>query len=212
MIYSEEVLDRKTGELISVSKGDWITLNELAELRGVGPRKARCILRRLDFLHLTTGRGDHARHKLAPWAEAAGMGRTNRMTIGQFSFVVVSPEGREWIDERWADALRAHQAEETAEATAAGERFEAFKTDRGREGMTTPEAVAWLAYFEPGLSQSGIASVLDVSQQLVSKHLSSAERRRTSLRRSIEVEPPVKTRWPPRGLNSAINDDPEQCE
>ncbi|CAO4182674.1 hypothetical protein [Methylorubrum populi] len=50
MLYSEEVLDRRTGELVKVNQGEWITVTELAGLYGVGPRKARSVLRKMEFL------------------------------------------------------------------------------------------------------------------------------------------------------------------
>ncbi|MBB4171594.1 hypothetical protein [Rhizobium sp. BK538] len=65
MIYVEEILDRKTGELVSVDKGDWITITELATLLGLGRRQATTVLRHLDFLQIE-GVGRESRHRSPP--------------------------------------------------------------------------------------------------------------------------------------------------
>ncbi|AWN41977.1 hypothetical protein [Methylobacterium durans] len=63
MIYTEHVLDRRTGELTELSTGDWITITELGELKGVTARRVRTILREMDFLYVSGGRA-HNRHRL----------------------------------------------------------------------------------------------------------------------------------------------------
>lgn len=121
MIYSEEVLDRRTGELVTISKGEWITVSELGVQYGVGPRKARCVLRKMEFLGIE-GVRDHARHRIQAWAVERGYGRKNKAKAGaRIPFDVISPEGREWIAARWSQAL------EAVEAAASGSRIEAAR-------------------------------------------------------------------------------------
>ena len=127
MIYHEEVIDRRTGELITVSKGDWISINELAEVYGVGSRKARCVLREMDFLGIE-GANDHGRHRIQEWAVALGYGRRNTTKLGRkYPFDVISPEGRAWIEAGWSSALAtveaAYTGPEVARARAALEHF-----------------------------------------------------------------------------------------
>jgi ribosomal protein S25 len=50
MNYTAETLDRATGELKEVSLGNWITVTELGERYGVGPKQVRTILHHMGLL------------------------------------------------------------------------------------------------------------------------------------------------------------------
>ncbi|WP_242218935.1 hypothetical protein [Shinella zoogloeoides] len=172
MIYVEEMLDRKTGELVSVDKGDWITITELATLFGLGRRRATTVLRHLDFLQVEGG-GRDSRHRIADWVVQRGWGKRLHRKTDKFPFDVVGPEAVQWIKERWQGAVTAIERETfsgpVAEAKAALADFEAAY---GRKEMTVQMKLCWLADFLPGLTQEQIGSVLDVTQQLVSRFIS----------------------------------------
>jgi hypothetical protein len=108
MHYTEEMLDRTTGELVTIDKGDWITVTELGGRYGVTRIKVRAVLRQMGFLYVTGGQA-HNRHRLTPQAIEAGHGKHIPAKAGKRMnpFDVISPEGQRWIGERWADALAA---------------------------------------------------------------------------------------------------------
>lgn len=167
MEYVEEVLDRQTGTLKTVSQGEWNTITEIGEFHGVGPRKARSILRQMGVLQIET-RGRVSRHRLCRWMVDQAWGRRIEKK-GTVPFDVIGPEGQRWIAEKWAESLE--KLEETSlsahvrKASVALERFKAHRS--GPFG--TQMAVSWLADHFPDLSQSEVAALLDVSQQLVSR-------------------------------------------
>lgn len=181
MLYSEEVLDRRTGELITINRGEWITVTELAGLYGVGPRKARSVLRKMEFLGIEGSR-DHARHRLQPWAVECGYGRRLKTMSGSnVPFDVISPEGREWIAARWSSALGAvDEAASGARLDAARTALSAFQESRGRQAMPVHEAVCWLLDHDRdgSLSHTDIAAILDVTQQLVSRYVAKRDHER----------------------------------
>lgn len=179
MEYTKQVLDRSTGELVTVSTGDWRTITEVAETHGIGARKFRVVLRRLDFLQLEYV-GKEWRHRLAPWVTDQGWGKRLRRNLGERStpFDVVSPEAQEWIGQRLASVLAEMEAEVSPEIEAAVAALDDFRTARneyraklkdGKE-MSVEEMVRWLSDFFPKLSQPEIAIALHVSQQLVSRY------------------------------------------
>ncbi|WP_203423080.1 hypothetical protein [Sinorhizobium sp. BG8] len=171
MIYITEILDRKTGELVSVDQGDWITITELGQLFSLGRRQTTTVLRQLDFLQVEGG-GRNSRHRIADWVVAKGWGKRLHRKFDKFPFDVISPDAVEWIKERWAGAVAAIEREThsgpVAEAKAA---LADFKLMHGRREMTVQMMVCWLADFFPDLTQQHMASALDVSQQLVSRFL-----------------------------------------
>lgn len=167
MEYFEEVLDRKTGELVRISKGEWITITELATSFGVGPRKARAILREMGVLQIED-RGGHCRQRLTRWVVQRGWGK-HLQPKGRYPFDVIGPEAQQWIAERWVetvDKLRALTLEgESGRAASALRQFKAGRL----HPMRTQQEICWLIDHFPALSQSEIASIVEVSQQLVSK-------------------------------------------
>lgn len=211
MIYTEEILDRSTGELITVSKGDWITITELAGLYEIGPRKARSVLRHMNFLGLMGGR-DHVRHRIEPWAVEAGFGRRNKPKAGAgIPFDVISPEGRDWIEARWSRALADVEAEAQGSHREAA-RLALIEFQEGRlhqRPLAVHEAVSWFLHHFPDLTHTDMASNLDVSQQLVSRYVAEriAERQRQEARKNAEVPNLGKIKM--RGLNFDQDDEPD---
>lgn len=176
--YTEEILDRITGELVSIDKGQWITIAELAELFGVGRRQATTILREMNFLQVE-GSGKDCRHRISPWVSARGWGRTNRRKSDKYPFDVISPEAVDWIMKEWPRAEEAvrRRTEElpVAEASAA---LEHFKTSRGRHNMTVLQQAYWLADHFPSLTHRQIADALKVTRQLIDKFLKARHEQR----------------------------------
>lgn len=173
MIFSQEVLDRKTGELVSVDQGDWITIAELGQFFGLGRRQTTTILRHLDFLQIEGG-GRNSRHRIADWVEAKGWGKRLHRKTDKFPFDVIAPPAVEWIRERWPNAVAAIERETfsgpVVEAKAA---LADFQAACGRKEMTVQMMVYWLVDFFPDLTQQQMAGVLDVSQQVVSRFMAA---------------------------------------
>jgi hypothetical protein len=147
MHYVEEILDRATGEMVTVSKGNWITITELGERYGVGQREVRTILRRLGVL-VVEGTSSHQRHRLAPWVVRQGGGKRIEKR-GTYPFDVLSPEMQEWIDQRWSTTLRAITDEATAPSLAAREALASFNNSRLRGPLTVQQGWAGLPTTSP---------------------------------------------------------------
>ena len=173
MEYIDTVLDRKTGELITVGTGDWITVTELGDRHSVSRVKIRAILRKMDFLYVAGGSA-HNRHRLMPWVIAQGLGKhIPAKRKGQYPFDVIGPEGQAWIAERWSDTITAIQAEEGKTGVAdAREALRVFKDDRGRHNLNVQGSVLWLIDHHPDLTHTEVAAILGVTQQLVSRYAS----------------------------------------
>lgn len=177
MQYSKDVLDRKTGTLVSVDLGDWITLTELGTLFGAGPKTTRAVLREMDFVQVET-RGRHSRHRLCRWVVDRGWGR--RLDArGRVPFDVVGPEAQSWVIERWSactDAIARRAA--SGAVLEAINSLAAFKATRWRDNMSTQGDFLWLRDHFPGLSQPQLANILEVTQQLVSRFSNARDRQR----------------------------------
>jgi len=203
--YTRAILDRSTGELQTVSLGRWITVSELGAQYGVGPRQVRTVLRDLDFLYLPGGAGKR-RHQISPWAVEAGLGLHHVRGKGvAYPFDAISPAGQAWIAERWSSAWAAVQGRQTLDAVArARAALDDFKTSRSRHDMPVQMEVCWLADHFPELSQSQIAAAIDVTQQLVSRHMKmrEAQRQRWRVWRSSQLREPEGPRCR----------DPSPCE
>ncbi|KKC34845.1 hypothetical protein [Devosia psychrophila] len=187
MEYTEQILDRSTGELVTVSQGDWVTISELGDLYGVGHRTVRVILRAMNFLHVEGG-GSHQRHRLSSWVTDQGWGKRMTPRHGP-PFDVVGPEGQRWIVERWQATSDQVDADRSQPSVVAGVALAQFAEDRdryrrlvGRKLMALEEKVSWLIDHFPALSQSEMASVLAVTQQLVSRYMNARAKQLRDLR------------------------------
>lgn len=184
MLYTEEKLDRSTGELITVSRGEWITVTELGALYGVSRIKVREVLREMDFLFVPGGQA-HQRHRLRPWVVQAGFGKFIPVKKGgpRFPFDVVSPAGQAWIEARWDEAVSAIDADANKPGIAeARQALIAFQAREGRTPLSVQGQVLWLCDHHPSLSHAEAASIIGVSQQLVSRHASVQRQQRQALR------------------------------
>jgi hypothetical protein len=170
MEYTEEILDRKTGDLVSVSKGDWITIGELGDIFGYGRRQTTTVLRHMGFLQVEGG-GRNCRHRVAPWVVQCGWGKRLKRKADGFPFDVIGPEGTAWIMERWVattaelDKLRSHGPVSEAAAALLG-----FKASRLSGDLNIEGSVYWLADFFPDLTHEQVATCLYISRQLVDRY------------------------------------------
>ncbi|MFY9294999.1 MAG: hypothetical protein WAP03_30600 [Methylorubrum rhodinum] len=210
MHYTEEVLDRTTGELVTTNKGEWITVTELGERYSVSRIKVRTVLREMDFLYVSGGQA-HNRHRLTPQAIEAGRGKHIPAKAGKRMnpFDVISPEGQRWIGERWTDALAAVDARAAKPALAdARQALNAFEQRGGRSPLGVHGQVLWLCDHHPMLSHTDMATILGVTQQLVSRYvaLRRMQTQALRLRLSMPLRDVVKVqlreeqdggRWPP---------------
>jgi hypothetical protein len=188
MEYIEEVFDRKTGELQKVSKGDWITITELGQLHRVGSRQVRTILRKMGVL-VVEGAASHQRHRLAAWVVQREWGRRIERR-GTVPFDVVGPELQDWVACRWEKMVADIDRETSAPAMQARRDLEAFKKTRLSGDLEIQPAVSWLAAHCPHLTQTEMAAVLDVTQQLVAKYLNyrSAQLREARALREMDLD------------------------
>jgi hypothetical protein len=182
LLYTTEILDRSTGELVEVGTGNWITVSELGESYGVGSRRVRAILHHIGLLR---PEGRHGRYRLTDTAVARGYGkRIDKAKRSKWPFDVISPAGQELIKEAWSDAvadLEATLSKSTVRA-AARDALELF-TQQRRAAMTTQEEVCWLSDHYPDLTNHDIAVVIGMSQQLVGRYVARQKQKRDELRR-----------------------------
>jgi hypothetical protein len=190
MKYTEHTLDRRTGELVEVSAGDWITLTELGEMTGVTPRRIRTILREMGFLYVEGGRA-HNRHRLTPEVVKQGLGRhiPAKPPKVRYPFDVISPAGREWIEARWSETMAALEAQQARPVILqAREALHAFRAERLSD-LNVQGCVLWLCDHFPDLTHTEMASILDVTQQVVSRYVSTRSRQKASAR--LRVSQPL---------------------
>ncbi|WP_156386007.1 hypothetical protein [Devosia sp. Root685] len=147
--------------------GDWITVTELANMKGVGPRRTRAILAELGFL-VSEGHGRNLKLRLANWVTERGWGKRQRSYRGT-QFDVIGPDGRRWIEHRWDDAVGEFSALSTLGQTAR-DHLAAFRERRLNPDMPVQEQVCWFAFYYPDLSQTEKARIIGVTQPIVSKY------------------------------------------
>ncbi len=212
--YTDEVFNRSTGELETISLGHWVTVTEMGELHGVGRLRVRTILRELDFVTVEGG-GRYDRHRITRWAVDRGYGkRIERSARVQHPFDVISPAGRSWIDERWSDAVAAIQGRVALDVVTAKEALERFQTARPRQ-LKIEEAVCWLTDHFKELSQEQIGEVLDVSRQLVSRYLNTRSKQIRDARdgkRAVLLDEVQRSTSFPRWLVEVDNTSPQHPE
>lgn len=178
MEYFQDGIDRTTGQLLRISQGDWITLTEFAQLKGVGSRQVRTMLLEVGFLQ-SEGQGRSLRLRLATWVTERGWGIRQRSYRGT-PFDVIGPDARHWIEARWDGALAASNDLSPLGQTAA-DHLRAFRDCRIDPDMPVQQQVCWMADHYPTLSQTEKARIIGVSQQVVSKFEAIQRRQRAGL-------------------------------
>lgn len=171
MRYFEEVLDRQTGDLVRVDQGDWITMEELSQLLGIGRRQMTTVLREMDFVQIE-GAGRNSRHRICDWVLDLGWGKRNRRKADKFPFDVINPEAVQWVRRRWQEVKeKVDERTHVQPVAAAREALENFKVSRDRKGMECVQEVRWLADHFPLLTHDHIGTILHVSRQLVDRYM-----------------------------------------
>ncbi|MGD6459180.1 hypothetical protein VWU46_22800, partial [Xanthomonas citri pv. citri] len=103
-------------------------------------------------------------------------------------FDVISPEGQRWIGERWADALAVVNAKAAKPALAdARQALNAFEQRSGRSPMGVHGQVLWLCDHHPMLSHTDVATILGVTQQLVSRYVALHRKQTQALRHRLSM-------------------------
>lgn len=203
MEYTHEELDRATGELETKSLGNWITVTELGERYGVGPRRVRAILGEMGLL---VCEGHHGRYRLTREAVAKGYGkRHDRPKKGKYPFDVVSPAGQAFVAANWDSAAQRleRQLATSPLATRARSALDSFG-HRRREPMGTKEQVRWLCNHYPSLSKREIASILGTSEQLAGRYAEQFARQRANTREeSQRILKPLNQVGVQAGLDAA---------
>jgi hypothetical protein len=206
MYYTREVLDRETGELVTIPIGKWITIAELGEMHGLGRRQTTEVLRHIDVLQVET---DHRtrRHRLAPWFVERGYGKRLKRKADKFPFDVVSPEGQAWINELWPLAVAELEEQRmTAPVDEARSALSAFGRDR--RPMDVQMQVCWLADHFPDLTQKQMGLVLSVSQQMVSRNL-AVRAKQLDRARALKAAP---LREAKTDCDVLLDDFPDGCD
>lgn len=199
MEYTTEVLDRRSGDLVTTSIGNWITITELGERHGVGRREVRTVLRKMGFLHVEGGRS-HQRHRLSGWVTERGWGkRLQRKHRKQTTpFDVIGPEAQDWIAQRWSSTVEEIEASRASSLRHVRNVLDEFARKRnnyrdeiGCDHMSIQEKVIWFTDHHPQLTQVEIASVVEVTQQLAGRYLSirTDQIRRAKERKSLLLGP-----------------------
>lgn len=168
--YFQEILDRKTGDLVSVDKGDWITVSELAELLSYGPRRTTTVLRHLGFLQIEGGGKNH-RHRICDWVVERGWGKRCHRKRDRFPFDVISPEAVQWIMVRWDRALVEIEQKACGPVAEARQALDAFEAARLNGVMGVEMKCRWLADHCPAFTHDQIASCLYVTRQLIDRYM-----------------------------------------
>jgi hypothetical protein len=185
MIYHNEILNRQTGELISVNTGDWITISELGDCLDLGPRAIRKVLHRLRWA--APERGSGGAYRLNEYAVRHGYGKRISPTKG-YPFDVISPAGQTIVLEKLHSLMDAAEAERKADPVVQQTRgaLEVYRGKHPDRLVTLQEEVSWIDFHCPGLTGPQVALVLDTTHQLVRKyrHAANAQRRRAGERRN----------------------------
>lgn len=180
MEYTTEVLDRTTGDLKTVSLGNWVSVTEYGTYKGVGSRQVRAILSHLGLLQeqlevSSTGNARVTRRRLTDEAIRAGLGkRIYPRKAGSYPFDILSPEGQSWADLRWDGAVKTMASEIASNpiVTTAKECLDRFKASR-RSEMTPQMEVCFLSDHFPDLLQVDICRITGASPRMVSLHVNT---------------------------------------
>ncbi|MFD2251883.1 hypothetical protein FHS82_002309 [Pseudochelatococcus lubricantis] len=168
MHYQPHILNRKTGRIEPTDWGEWFTVTEVGRHYGVGSKRVRAVLHHMGML------GKEGRYYRLPqeWEER-GYGARNDNPKSGFSFDTVSPMGQRLIAEAWDMAVADYEKDlrEHGSVVTAREALDVFKETR-LSPMTVQMEIIWVRHHFPDLSHNDIATVVECTQQLVSRYLS----------------------------------------
>lgn len=169
MQYTSEIFDRKTGEMVSIDQGHWITMDELSKAFEIGRRQLATVLHQMNFLQIE-GTGRNARNRIQDWVIAKGYGKRNKRKSDGMPFDVVSAEGVRWIAERWEAAKKAVEPKTSGPAEEARGALQEFKKRRSGP-MGGQQEIHWIADHFPHLTHDQMAQALSLSRQLVTRFM-----------------------------------------
>ncbi len=172
MQYTSTILDRRTGELVSVDLGHFMTVTEFGLTLGLSARKTRRVLH---VLGLVEPEGSRGNYRLTREAESKGYGkRHDKPKHGKYPFDVLSPAGQKLV----ADGLEAAltQLEErrvprAQEMRLALESYQAWRKAERLSAMTLQMEVCWLADQFSGAKAEEIISATDGAAGKVREYL-----------------------------------------
>ncbi|MBA1158681.1 hypothetical protein [Microvirga mediterraneensis] len=173
MFYTIERFDRTSGELTETEE-NWLTVTEVGQLYRVGNRTTRAILHHMGLLQQERGR-----YRLTQHAVKTGLGRRHDKTKSGNPFDAISPLGQAKIAEAWNMTVQDYAAElsKTTCMTVAREALDKFRTTR--RNPITPEAeVSWLIDHFSRLTHDHIATLVEITQPLVSRYAKARAKRR----------------------------------
>jgi len=214
MLYVQETLDRQTGRLATNTIGEYITVTELGDKYGVGPRPVRMILHHMGVL-AAEGR----RYRLPRGFVERGLGFRHDNPRSGHPFDVLSPGCQALIAEAWDDTVADLDSEDTLTTRNAKAALDAFRSTRRRE-LNTQEAVCWLGDNHPRLLHREIADILGVTAQLVSrftklraKQLNIARKTQSRVQpwRPTQTNPRKQTNEPRRNPNHPDHHRTDRC-
>lgn len=178
MHYTTEVLDRRSGELVSLDLGFYLTVTELGQSLGLTPRQIRKVLH---VLGLAMPEGSRGNYRLTFEAVRKGYGkRIDRPKKGRYPFDTISPAGQRLVADNLAWALAEIEEQRVPMARTMAEELEAYKDFRASERLsplTLQAEVCWLADHFPEASSEEIAAATGGAAGKVRQYL--AMRRRT---------------------------------
>ncbi|MCM5560065.1 hypothetical protein [Pleomorphomonas sp. JP5] len=170
MEYQTTYLDRRTGDLVTESIGDWITVTEFGRRKGLGPRTVRHLLHHAGILQ---PEGKHGRFRLSfPMVERGVGKRIDRPKSG-YPFDVLAPETVRILDEVWDEMVADYEASvgQSALVKTAKAALARFEDHRITHPLSSAARVWWVRDHFQSLTHAQIGEVVGVQQPIVSKHL-----------------------------------------
>jgi hypothetical protein len=169
MEYTSEILDRSTGDLVTVSLGDWIPITELGKRNGVGKKQVRQILYHMGLLQR------EGRSYRLPWeAVEKGYGKRHDNPKSGHAFDVISPLGQQLVAEIWDETITDYETDlrKDSKVDEAREAIAAFNGTRsGKEPLHAEGEVRWLRHHFPEMTHEATAAALEISPALIRKYV-----------------------------------------
>ncbi len=190
MEYHQEIFDRATGWLETKSIGEWITVTELGERRGLGTKKTRAVLH-----HMVVLAQEGRRYRLPHHLVTAGIGLRHDNPKSGYPFDVISPLGQRLVASAWCNTVEDYEADcrTDAEVPIIRAALAAFKNTR-LSPMYTRQEVYWVLDHFPDTLHQTVALALEVSPALVSRHVGERQRRKKAVHQSRIECPAVLSR------------------
>lgn len=179
--YEAQILERQTGELLTIGLGTWVTVTELGEMLGLSPRRIRKVLHVLELAQ-PEGRGGN--YRLTRAAIERGIGkRIDRPRASRkgraHPFDVISPTGQKYVRHNLSAALEKLSEGRSRKAAPMRSAIEAYKQDREHAGLsrlTLQMETYWLAQQFPDALQAEIAEALEAAPGVVRAYLAGREK------------------------------------